>query len=48
MRKLARKIVIDAVGTSLFVTSWVCLGLFVLGDRYLNRMSRTERTDTYV
>lgn len=48
MPKIARRLVIGAVSTGLAVTSWVCLGLFALGDRYLSKIPRTRRDGDYV
>jgi len=48
MPRIARRIVISAVSTGLGLTSWVCLGLFALGDRYLGKIPRTKRDGEYV
>ena len=48
MRKLARRAVIHAVSGTLFITSWVCLSLFALGDRYVSPVRRSKQKGDYV
>lgn len=48
MRKLIRKATVGAVSVGLFTTSWVLLGVFALGNRFVEPIPRTKTRGDYV